>query len=146
MKKIIFVMTILTSFSIFASGKLTSQGLINENVTNGCLRGVCVGDKIFKRAIYGQGAIVLAVNEFKKTVLVRSISNPKHLENENPRFLDSTSGCVGEVCVGDLVFKGSTYSKGATVVALNKKDKTVLVRSAYNPHILNTEKSSDLDN
>ena len=142
MKKIIFVMTILTSFSTFAAG----TKLNNSNVTNGCLRGVCVGDKVFKRAIYDQGARVIAINEFKKTVLVRSISNPKLLENENPRFLDSTNGCVGEVCVGDLVFKGSTYSKGATVVALNKKDKTVLVRSIYNPYILNTELSANLDN
>ena len=124
----------------------TTEKLKDLDIPSGCIGEVCVGDKVFKRAIYVQGATVIAVNEDKKKVLVRSNQNTKHLELENPRFLAATSGCVDNVCVGDLVFKGSSYEMGAAVVGINKKDKTVLVRSTYNQYILNTEYPADLDN
>lgn len=116
------------------SGSMGVESLEDLSLTVGCVQGVCVGETIFKDDMYRSGARVVAVNPKQGTVVVKSVYSGS-LEVENPLNLSLPNGCVNNICVGETIFKGDHYKNGATVVAVNKGNKSLVVRSNYNNNL-----------
>lgn len=126
------------------SGNLAVENLNDLEVTRGCIENLCVGDRVFKGTSYSQGADVQAINHYKRTVTVRSVvSGNLAVEILSDLFLPK--GCLGSVCVNDRVFKGTSYSQGASVVAINNFTYMALVRSVVSGNLA-VESIYDLQN
>jgi hypothetical protein len=117
----------LTVRSISTSSMFVERGE-DLDVTNGCIENLCIGERVYKGNSYSQGATVIGINYYKRTVNVRSNSTSS-LFSENLSDVDLTKGCVGTVCVNDKVYKGSEYSQGASVLAVNAANYTATIRS-----------------
>lgn len=103
---------------------------------------VCSGDTVFKGDIYSRGAVVLGLNLYHKSASVQSNNNGE-IHEENIADLDFTKGCVDHLCVGAKVYKGSDYSRGGTVLAVNPIHRTATVKSVNNGE-LKEEQIADL--
>jgi hypothetical protein len=126
------------------TSNLFEEALSSLDVTTGCAaHGVCVGKKVYKAAEYSQGATVVGVNRATRTATVRS-NNTGNVFKENLADLDITTGCVYGICVGDTVYKGSEYSNGALVVAVNAQAQSVVVRSRTSGNVFK-EAATSLD-
>lgn len=101
------------------------------HLTKGCIGDVCVGDIVYKGDLFSSGANVIAINELNRSATVQSRRN-FNLSLEKIRDLDVTKGCLAGVCVGDVVFKGSQYSSGANVLAINYAQLRATVQSRRN--------------
>lgn len=95
---------------------------------------VCPGDIVYKGSDYAQGATVMGVNPYRKTATVRSNFSGNNA-SENVLDLYVTRGCLDRVCVGDLVYKGSDYNQGATVVAINPHKNLLTVKSVFSGNL-----------
>jgi hypothetical protein len=126
-----------------ASGNLNLENIRDLDITSGCLGQVCTGDKVLKGSSYSQGAMIVGINYFNQTLTVKSVASG-NLAVEQLQDLDLTRGCIDDVCVGDRVFKGSSYSLGADVVALNYGRSTLTVKSVASGNLA-IENKSDLD-
>ncbi|MBY0412522.1 MAG: hypothetical protein K2Q18_00080, partial [Bdellovibrionales bacterium] len=89
---------------------------------------ICNGDLVYKGANYSQGAKVVGENPYAGQVTVRSVSSGS-LYTENVQELDVAQGCFGDFCVNDRVYKGSNYSQGASIIAINYIKQTLTLRS-----------------
>lgn len=96
--------------------------------TIACYNGICVNDLVYKGNSYSQGAKVLAMDINRRIATIKSVSSGSVFD-ENLDQLHATRGCIGRVCVGSLVYRGSTYSMGATVLGVNSFKNTVTVKS-----------------
>lgn len=131
MKSFIAILTVFLAQQSFACIDYASQVKI------------CPGETVYKGSSYSSGATILGVNQFKNTVTVRSnYSGNNNTENVTDLYI--TRGCIGHVCVGNVVYKGSSYSSGATVIAINYQNRTVTVKSNYSGN-LNVEDPRNLD-
>lgn len=127
-----------------STGEVVARSVYNGNIavesvselymSSGCQAKLCVGETVYKGTDYSQGAKIVAVQPNSKQVLVRSNYNG-NIGIELASSLSVTRGCIYGVCVGDIVFKGSDYSQGAQIIAVNRSERTVLVRSVYNGNI-----------
>lgn len=104
---------------------------------------ICPNDIVFKGSEYREGAQVIAVNKETRKVTVRSLAQGTVIR-ESSHNLYVTRGCVEGVCVGDIVYKGSWYSNGAKVVAVNKSLGRVTVKSLKSGSS-HSEKAIDLE-
>ncbi len=95
---------------------------------------ICPGDTVYKGSDYTLGAVVMGVNPYRKTATVRSNYSGNNA-SENVIDLHITRGCLDRVCVGELVFKGSEYTQGATVVAINPHKGLLTVKSVYSGNL-----------
>jgi hypothetical protein len=127
-----------------STGQVVARSNYNANLgvesvsdlylTRGCIGKLCVDGLVYKGTDYSQGATIVAIQPNVNQVIVRSNYNG-NLGIELASSLSVTRGCVYGVCVGDTIFKGSDYSQGAEVIAVNRSERTVLVRSVYNGNI-----------
>jgi len=124
------------------SGNLAVENVMDLDLTKGCLGQVCVGQKIMKGTSYSQGATVVAINYSRQSVTVRSVVSG-NLAIESLYDLEVTSGCASNVCTGDLVYKGTSYSQGARVESLNFSKNFATVRSVVSGNLAQ-ENLSDL--
>ncbi len=125
-----------------ASGNLTVENVADLDLVKGCFGQVCVGQKVMKGQSYTQGATVMAINYTRQTITVRSVASG-NLAVENAYDLDVTSGCSNNVCTGELVYKGTSYTQGARIEALNFSKGTATVRSVASGNLAQ-ENLSDL--
>lgn len=102
-----------------------------------------VGEIVYKGDYYSKGATVEAINQFQGRATVRSI-NAGTVSSESISDLYLTRGCIYNLCVGKKVFKGSYYSKGATVEAINTTLQKAVVRS-INSGAISIEDVANLD-
>lgn len=66
------------------------ESAIDLDIRSGCTQGICFGDIVYKGDSYPKGALVLGVNNLKKTVTVRDLSYEDSFvnERENAENLD----------------------------------------------------------
>lgn len=96
-------------------------------VTDGCLRGVCVGHKVIPDSYEKGYARVQAINQYSKKYVLKGNLSTKYGRNYK-RSLALTKGCLRGICVGDKVFP-DTYRKGyARVMAINPHTKKFTVK------------------
>jgi hypothetical protein len=112
------------------SGNLAVENVADLDITRGCFGQICVGQKIFKGASYSQGANVVGINYSRQSITVRSVFS-SNLAVENAYDLESTTGCVGSVCIGEIVYRGTQYSQGARIESINFSNSRVTVRSVF---------------
>lgn len=110
------------------NGNLFVENINGLMIAKGCVRDVCVGDVVYKGSEYTLGAKVLAVSRISRTAAISSIKSGA-LFLEDALQLYTSKGCISDVCVGDVVFKGSEYSLGARVVGLNTELNKATVMS-----------------
>ena len=125
------------------SGNNNTENVTDLYITRGCIGHVCVGNVVYKGSSYSSGATVLAINPHQGTVTVKS-NYSGNLNVEYSQGVDLVRGCLYGICVGDTVYKGSSYSSGATVIAINYQNRTVTVKSNYSGN-LNVEDPRNLD-
>lgn len=92
---------------------------------------ICVGDKVYKGTIYPSGATVTRINSETNVVAVQTAfdKDPAELTFfENAADLDLTTVCLGEVCIGDKVYRGTIYKGGGEVVGINLATKKATVQ------------------
>jgi ribosomal protein L24 len=128
--------------SIYA-GNLVKSDVSSFDLVSGCIRNICVGDKVYKGTQFSQGAMVISINPGRNTATVQSVY-AGNLSTTEITSLEVTHGCIDGICVGDVVYKGSTYSQGARVLAINYYSRTVTVQSVYAGNLA-TENPRDLD-
>ena len=121
MKKSIYLLALLSSFSSYACLKTDSKS-------------ICPGDFATVGSIYSRGARVVSVNVRTQMVGLRSISNGSIYSHPTSEVLIG-KGCVDNVCVGDFATVGSIYSRGARVISLNRVTRQVGLRSISNGSI-----------
>lgn len=101
------------------------HGGYGDNLSYGLAQ---VGDLVYLGTKYGLGATVVAVNVRNDRATVKSIKSGS-IYSEVLSDLDVAKGCLELVCVGDVVYLGTKYGSGATVVALNYKTQLATVKS-----------------
>ncbi len=116
------------------SGNLVTENIVDLDLTRGCIGYVCVGQKILKGSSYSQGATVVGINHIRQSITVRSVVSGS-LNVENPFEVQTTNGCLENVCVGEVVYAGTKYSQGARVEALNYQTRSVVVRSVVSGNL-----------
>jgi hypothetical protein len=102
-----------------------------------------VGDLVYKGTEYSQGAKVQGINQAQGRATIKSVySGSVYTESISELYL--TRGCIYNVCVGSKVYKGSEYSQGAMVLAINTNKGSVVIKSVYSG-TLYVESVSSLD-
>ncbi len=124
------------------SGNLTVENVADLDITRGCYGQICVGQKIMKGTSYSQGANVIGINYSRQSITVRSVVS-SNLAVESAYDLEATTGCAGSVCIGELVYKGTSYSQGARIESINFSNSFVTVRSVVSGNLAQ-ESLSDL--
>jgi hypothetical protein len=126
-----------------STGSLYTEDIRALDVTRGCYGQFCVGSNVLKGASYSAGATIIGINYFAQTFTVKSASTGS-LYVEQPYDLDATTGCLGDICVGEKIYKGTNYSQGATVIGENISKNTLTVKSA-STNSLYVENLTDVD-
>lgn len=126
-----------------STGSLFVENVANLDIANGCLGQLCVGTKVLKGSSYSQGANIIAINYYAQTFTVRSNSTGSMFV-ERGEDLDTTTGCIENLCIGEKVYKGSSYSQGANVIGFNYYRRTLNVRSNSSGSLF-TENLNDVD-
>jgi hypothetical protein len=126
------------------SGDNNSESVFDLHLTRGCISSICVRDVVYKGTSFLRGAIVLAINSHKQTLTIKS-NYSGDLSEQHYDDLEPVVGCLYGICVGDLVFKGSSFINGARVISINYQNRTVTVKSEYSGD-LSVEDPRNLDN
>lgn len=128
------------------SGNVFEENVADLDVAKGCVGPVCVGKRVWKGSEYSRGAVVRGVNPYHRSATVQSINSSNYFE-ESIGDLAVSSGCLYGVCVGDKVYKGNDYSRGATVVGINFYASSVTVQSINNGSVFEEDpRSLDVTN
>jgi hypothetical protein len=102
-----------------------------------------VGELVYKGTEYSQGAKIQAINQMQGRAAVKSVVTG-NIFSESISELFLTRGCIYNLCVGKKVFKGSEYSQGAIVLAINVNKQQAVVKSVVTGNIF-VENTSSLD-
>jgi hypothetical protein len=118
----------------------SSSGPVNPPPTYVNLQ---VGELVYKGTEYTQGAKVQAINASQGRATIKSVySGSVYTVSISDLYL--TRGCIYNICAGSKVYKGSEYTQGATVLALNSNLQKVVIKSLYSGSIY-VEDVSNLD-
>lgn len=114
---------------------------------DGCLARMCVGDSVNPMGYSTGYAVVVAVNKDLGQIQVRSTNNNR-IYTHTPEELAVRKGCLEGICVKDTVIPNGYSTGNATVIAINFRSGTFIVRSSNNnrlyPHEARDLAVSDL--
>ncbi len=120
--------------------QLNSSGPVINPPVYGSLQ---VGDLVYKGTEYSQGAKVQGINQAQGRATIKSVYSG-NIFTESISDLYLTRGCIYNVCVGSKVYKGSEYSQGAVVLAVNTTLQKAVIKSVYSGNLF-VEDASNLD-
>ncbi|MBD66726.1 MAG: hypothetical protein CME62_16075 [Halobacteriovoraceae bacterium] len=109
---------------------LSTKSFDDIYYNKGCYNSICVGDKIYKGTSFAQGAKVLGYNIVNKKYLVKD-NYYSTLSTQNRDTFYLPEGCNDYICVGDTVYKGTSFAQGAKVVAMSIDSNHALVKDNY---------------
>jgi hypothetical protein len=111
---------------------------------NACLMNACVGDTIYYRRLYDQGAMIMGINQKLKKITVKSHKSDL-VKSHKIEEVHLAKGCMDKFCVGDTVFRGGIYPKGAILLAMDLEKRQVVVKSISSGDIFLVRDISELE-
>ena len=96
-----------------------------------CDEAICVGDTVYRGSLYKEGGVVVFIDRAQSLAYLRVLDNnhpreiivPEKFEN-----LDLTTGCIDQVCTGQLISLKLSPDQTMLVIGINPYTRAVLIK------------------